>query len=174
MEMELFLCLGLPNELIEIIIDKIRLHELSNYLRSKLYLSEFLHVIRANNCILTCRFTENYTLSDYVTVYGEYSPNHIRENEYWYIEIPRPPKHPFELYIPKITLLGPYVWEYHGPYFWGRSNKGNKLKNIEYIRYFSGVTSDYMSLTIKFISIDMKLEDYIKKLTADTHIVIIN
>lgn len=178
--MELILCSDLPNEVIDIITNFIRMINLSRYFYNiDIDLNQFLCAVKVHNCVSAGNFTEDHDFIPNIIVYGEFSSDHASQEigyddwSKWVTTY----KHPFESHIDTIKLPERYFWKRSMFHEYPKRN----LENVKYLRYFNAVsvfggivTYSYPILQIQFASVEIKLQDYIKRLYCDKDIMIIN
>lgn len=97
----MLLCSNLPNEIIDIIINLVRLINLSHYFKDcKIDFSRFLYLIKTHNCA----FTDDHNfIESSIIVYGEFSEN--LKSYKWSIQ-KNYCRHPFESKLHPFLLYG--------------------------------------------------------------------
>lgn len=160
--MELTLCSDLPEELIGIITNYIKIINVSNHFHNgNINFKSLLDLIKTHNCILTCRFNDYYDfISNSAIIYGEYSPDHVLKFLLVYC-------HPFELSIDQLRHDESHSWKKKLFY------EADKLENVKYSRHYSLVTNSNTTeiIGIRFMSVNIKLQNY-KELIGDKNIMI--
>lgn len=167
--MELILFSDLPNEVIEIIINIVRVVNLSNYHHNKsINFKLLLSMVKNYDCILTARFTPNNDfIPDSIIIYGEYSKSHPLKRIQGF-EAVHIFHHPFELNVTDIRLPKGHYWK--KDVFTIESQLGN----VKYMRNFDiHYIICYRSVPISrmcFMSVDIELQEYIKRLSNNKYI----
>lgn len=173
LNLKLMLCSDLPNEVIGVIIDLVRIINMSKYFWNKdLNFNDFLYNVNNSNCILTCKFNNKHNfISNSIIVYGERlvfygppRPEYMSESGLKYS------RHPFDSYFWEIEPKGS-CWISH-------FHEGNKLEDTEYVRslYLKMYhqTCDQAILKIKLVLLNVKPREFAQKLICDKDTIVIN
>lgn len=156
---------SIPNEIINIITNFIRLINLSNdFPVLGLGLQGLINLVKEHNCLLTVEFNDRYPLIyGNIAVYGELPENHVlgRHGE---------SQHPFESAVHQIKLPERYYWQNYWRY---------NLNNIKYetqfvarLAYPRGGPTMNDRYCLRFVLVDIKLSEFAKRLNCNNILLI--